>query len=678
MQGHATQYATTTKTVWIVAFYALLSLAILSPVSSSIAIPNLGDYIGHLAAIIQAKTALMQGQFPLRTMPLEYEGLGYPHYQFYSPTLYTFVGLIYGLITPKNPLEAFTIAIWFSLMMGSLSMYRLAYWFIRSQPAAILAGVVYLYAPYYVILIDRLGNLPEIMALGILPAVLYYTVQRYYHPHSHKNLLILSLLVYLFITIHLQTAVYSSLLFFILLALISSKNKMRFKNWISVGIAYGFGCLMAFWFLAPAIFLQKFFLLSQTYVDPNHLILYHPSLSNLLFGAATLTSGYKSSALMTIHPSIGFPIVAALAVYIYALCNNLSSGRKRADYWMPALLIVFVIAFLLVWSPINFWRWLPQPLLIAQYCWRLMGQVIWMGSLFFAWSVYWLFKGKLDARHILLGTLLIIISVNSWFPSTKNFYISLENFIKQPNFIYNGNALLINYNKFPHFVSKIDSLQMDENHLLRTNSSYFIPRKLIKLAADPKILIRGEASNNVQLTFTQNRVPLAIKNINRGKFSWEIPLNLNHISEITTVEFFSNNGSLAENQVKIPTEEFVMSGFLQENEVVNLRQILPNCTQQKTVKSCQLMVPPTVKLVELPELFYPNLLKITLNGKEIAYNSVIYQGRLIAAIIPEPGVINKITIQFRGLDWANECSWTGWGLWFLVLIQTLIYWRKAQ
>lgn len=107
-------------TFWLFIFYGLLSLAILSPISSNIAIPDLSDFICHLAAIIQAKTALVQGQFPLRTMPSEYNGLGYPFYQFYAPTLYTFIGFIYWLLTPGNPLIAIKIAIWFGLMIGSV------------------------------------------------------------------------------------------------------------------------------------------------------------------------------------------------------------------------------------------------------------------------------------------------------------------------------------------------------------------------------------------------------------------------------------------------------------------------------------------------------------------------------------------------------------------------------
>lgn len=549
-------------------------------------------------------------------------------------------------------------------------MYGLAYWFIQSRPAAILAGIVYLYTPYYIILINRLGDLPEIMALGILPAIIYYTLQRYYHPQNNKNLIALSLGIYLFFTIHIITAIYTSFFVIALLFIITIKNKKRWHNLISVGIAYALGCLMAFWFLAPVGLFQKYFLMSETYVDPNYLMLYRPTLSNLLFGAAALTGGHPESALMSIHPSIGISILAAIAICIYALCNKLSSGCRRADYWMPALLIIFSVAFLLVWSPINFWRWLPQVLLVGQYSWRLLSQVIWIGALLFSWSIYWIFKGKLDARHILIGSLLIIIAVNSWFPVLENSKIELQSFIKNPQLVYNGNSMLLNYNLYPGFINHIESIQVDINHTLNTNNIYSIPAPLIKQAVAPVISIKGNIKQNIELTALLNNKPIATKILNAGQFAWTIPLYFSKKESTATLQFITKNNSTIQT---IPTQEFLMTGFMNKNEVFDLNQVTPFCKLQKNIKVCQLMVPDNIKLLELPELFYPKLLKITLNGKTIPYSSVIHQGRLLAALIPEAGALNTVTIQFQGLAWGNMSSWLGWGLWFLLVLQGVVH-----
>ncbi len=653
---------------WLFLFYSIIAIALISPISSSGVIPNLADYINHLAGIIQAKDALLQGQFPLRTMPLEHNGWGYPLYQFYAPTSYAVVGLIYWLITPSDPLIAFQIVILTSLVMGGFFMYRLAYWFIQSKPAAILAGVAYLCAPYYLVIINHLGSLQEIIALGMLPLVLQYTLQRYFQPQNPVILLKLSLVTYLFFTIHLPTAIYALTLFSILLFAITCKNRSRWRSLVSVFIAYAFGCLMAVWFLAPAGLFAKYFLINEVYTDTSYLSRFHPTLSNLLSPAAALTTGFKSSALMTIHPAVGLPIVSAAAICIYALFNKLSSGRKRADYWMPALLMIFFISFLLAWSPINFWRVMPNALMVATHCWRLLAQVIWIGALLFAWAVYWLFKGKLDKKHVIAGTMLIILCANPWFPVAENFKVSLADFIKSPKLLYNAHSLLINYNQYPNFVSRIESIRVDISGNLLTNTEYTVPEPLVNLALKPMITIAGKSPENMQLTAKVNGAAIATKTIKTGEFTWNIPISFAQHKTATKLEFTTKNKSVA----KLPVQEFLLTGFLHEGEVMSLKQVAPSCTQQGNKKVCRIDVPVGVSAVELPALYYPQMLRITLNGKEVNYDSTIYQGKLLASIEPVAGTTNIITIEFTGMQWANKMSWLGWGLWLLLLSMCFI------
>ena len=169
-------------------FYSILAAGIMSPIAADSYIPGLADYINHLSAIIQAKMALLEGQFPLRIAPLEQEGWRYPYFQFYSPTTYTLAGLIYLVLTPHNPLIAYKITIWCGLMAGGFYMNRLAYWFVKSKPAAFLASITYLMSPYYIVVVNNFCDLSEILSLGIVPAAFYYVFQRYYHP-SNINLL---------------------------------------------------------------------------------------------------------------------------------------------------------------------------------------------------------------------------------------------------------------------------------------------------------------------------------------------------------------------------------------------------------------------------------------------------------------------------------------------------------
>ena len=64
------------KSCWFVLLlYAVLALALLSPLASNEQMPSGGDFQNHAGAIVQAGMGLKEGQFPLRVAPWEHHGL---------------------------------------------------------------------------------------------------------------------------------------------------------------------------------------------------------------------------------------------------------------------------------------------------------------------------------------------------------------------------------------------------------------------------------------------------------------------------------------------------------------------------------------------------------------------------------------------------------------------------
>jgi hypothetical protein len=537
-------------------FFAFIAIALVAPIASENTIPNHADYINHLAALIQAKMALLQGQFPLRIAPLEQQGWGYPLYQFSSPTTYTFSALLYLGLTPNNPLIAVKWTIISALVCGGFYMYRLAYWLMPCLPAAILAGLVYVTAPYYLIVINHLGDLSEAIALGLIPFVLFYTFQTYYQTIKLRNLLICSLAWYLLLTIHLVTFIYLSLTCLCLLLLITFYEKNTLSKIFILAMVYLYACLLGMWYLAPVAILGKYLLISQT-ISANYFIAYKPLLSYLLFPNAAITPG-SDSALVSLHPNIGWAILISAGICFSILLQKKSlPGRVQA--WLVSLLILFSITFILIWSPLNFWQGLPQIFTIGQYSWRLLGQLIWIGALLFVITLTYLFKNKLDIRHIVVGSIILMSLSNSWFPALENYATSLEDFLKKPMLIISKNAYLLNYNKFPDFIS-----------------------------AKP---------NLTESIFT--------------------------VEQSKTFCFYKHN---------------------------NL--------------SCRLAIPDQIKWIELPAIYYPNMLQITVNGVETHYQSKVKDQRLITIIPAQTNKINNINLKFVGLQWANSISLWCWGLWF--------------
>jgi hypothetical protein len=662
----------------IILFFAFIAAAIIGPIASEQNIPDMADYANHLAGIIQAKMAFMEGQFPLRITPLEQSGWRYPFYQFYSPTTYTFAGLIYWLITPANPLTACKITIWLALVAAGLFMYRLAYWFVQSKPAALLASVVYLFSPYYIIVVNRLGNLSETLALAMVPAVIYYSLQRYYFPEKEKTLLQTSLVWYLLATIHLVTFVYTSLMVGIFFVLLTVQTRNHYKNLFKLGIAYIFAAMLSAWFLGPINLLGKYFFLGDTYKDASNLIYFHPLISYLISPVASITSG-ASGGIFKVHPGVGWPVLLAVGVCFYARFYKQSIGYKRADYFLPSLLILFSIAFFMVWSPFNFWQWLPSSLLIAQYSWRLLDQVIWIGAILFAWAFLWLYKNKVDLSHVLLGIFLIALSASPWIPEIKSSPVQLSDFIKKPVLVYNTTAYALNFIKNTAFVTNIDSLVLDPSELLPLNTPIHVHHALLKIADKPAVSVQGtipdDAGSNSILSAKLNNNVISTLKLKPGKFNWNFPLPA--VSTLPQNEAaadlqFEITPALPEKTpataMKISLDKILLSGFVKTQEIMTLPQIESLCRQSQTHTLCNIAVTPTTKILELPILFYPGLLKITLNGKNISYQGIAYQGSLIAGIIPLAGQINHVSIQFTGLPWANYVSWLAWSLWLIVLM----------
>lgn len=666
---------------WFFLFFAFIALLPLVPMASNLFIPNEKDFYNHVAAIIQAKSALAEGQFPLRVAPFEQFGWRYPFYQFYSPTSYTFAALIYKFLTPDNPFVALKITLWTALLIGGIYIRRLALWFTGSNAVSLLTGVVYLTAPYCAIAIGRIGGFNEGIAFGVIPPVIYYTLKRYFDPSEKKFLLQTALCWYLLATIHMVTFVYTSLFTAILILFISFNKPQALYRMINTGIAYGFAFLMAMWFLGPILLLQKHLVINVTFSDaitfyndysPNLLSLISP-IANFLIKMENMVG--------TVRPSIGIPIVmsALIAIYVFFHRDELSTPQYKE--WMLPLLGVFLIAFILVWSPFNFWIWLPDSLRIGQYSWRILSQVMWIGALLFACAMSWLFKDGLDIRHVIIGSFLIIVASSSWLTMLDKPLYPVANIIKNPHLIFGEGSYLINTQRTTQYVDNVDNLILDTlmpNKELKFNFPYYISPKLLDYAQDPYVLVKGsvpfvKGKDNKIIAYLNHSL-LSEYALKTGNFEWKISLKkFQHLSTNDMLKLqFKNAGSFFANKTNVvKIDKILLTGFLNPHEVISVEKSKTLCHQVRTETICEVRVPSHVRLVELPILYYPHLIKVTLNDKVVSPQSILYRYLTIVGITPLPGQQNKIKVEFTGLSWANRVSLIGWALWGLVLLHVL-------
>lgn len=673
--------------------FACAATAILAPLASNYWIPGNFDIMNHIAGTIQAKIALTEGQFPLKIAPLEQNGWLYPYYQFYSTTGYLFSGLIHLFVTPSNPYVAYKIAMWSAMVIGAIYMYRLSFWFVKSPPAAILASIVYLYSPYYPVVINHMAAFNEAIALGILPVVLFYTLQKLYFPTKNILLLQTSLAWYLLATTHLSTFINFSLFLAPLLLLIIYTNKIAWKNLIGVAISYIFSLALAMWYLAPIGLFSKYFYVMRT-ID----IFLEQPLSRLFSPILNISKEASVNA-VSLHPGFGLPILIAVSICLYAVVNKIKL-EKSETHWMPALLFMFLITLFIIWSPINFWPWIPNYFKTGQYSWRYLGQTLWMGSLLFAWAICWMFDNKLDAKHVTIGILLIITATNSFLKTPEYQYGRFENIIQKPNLSFNERDYTIDSERNFQFVNNIDKVSLDQlieeniksSSGLKLNSPAYITHFLMMTSSKPIIIVEGNLPNkflskDLILNAVVNHSIVASYKLKPGILHWSFPLNLKPTikdektfdkSSLISLQFkVTKNGKPFQSNFKIPVNSVMLDGLLKSSEVYDVAKTFPVCHNNKGKIACKIYVPKGVHLLELPVLYFPGLLNITLNGQAVSYDNVLYKKQLLATIIPQAGKVNDIVIEFRGLPWANYVSLTTWYLWFLFFVYIILRNKKA-
>ena len=171
------------RSILLVALYGLVAIAFLAPMASSTILSESPDLQLALPMLIQARQALEEGQFPIRVAPAEGGGVRLAVYQFYSQLPYTLGGLAYWLITPGNPYAAYRLTLGILMTFGGFFMCRAAYLLVRNWPAAIVAGVAYVGAPYLLINVHIRPAFAEAAAQCVIPFTVYCTLRAFASPH---------------------------------------------------------------------------------------------------------------------------------------------------------------------------------------------------------------------------------------------------------------------------------------------------------------------------------------------------------------------------------------------------------------------------------------------------------------------------------------------------------------
>ncbi len=553
----------------------LTAIIMLSPIAANNVLPNCVDALNHLGAIIQAKMGLEEGQFPLRVMPYLHSGWRYPYYQFYSSTAYLAAGALF-MLTPWNPFITFKLIIFLALITGGIYLYRLAYLFVNSRGAAMLASIAYLASPYYLIVLDHMFDFTEAIALGVVPVALYYTLKLFYHPPHAPTFLLMVLAWYLLATIHIVTFFYTFIFLALLVMVFVGMNHRYWRNLLPLAGGFIFAIALAAWCLLPILMIKKFLWVEILYGIDITLDYYSTSLTSLFAPIANIMPRHLAvdrftNMIFLMRPNIGIPFLFAMAMSLYIFVKQ-KKINPIADAWLAPLLITAITILLLVWSPMQIWSHLPHTFTVAQYSWRLLAEFSWAAALLFAFSLAWLFPDSaMTKKHLLLGFFCVILATSNWYRFPDLSYYKAD---------------------FPSIQKKPEIFVVDKTYL-----------------PDPAAI----------------PAPMLVSGQNR---------------------------------------RLVMPVQLSQQY----------CQQHKNKTLCHLPSAADAKLIQLPILYYPQLLSILINGKKVSYQGMVDKDKILAVVTTMPNVQNTIEIEFAGLPYANRISDFCWCLWIVLwLYQAMRY-----
>jgi hypothetical protein len=662
--------------------YAVIAITLLAPMASNTVLPMPIDHVNHVATIVQARMAIEEGQFPLRVAPWEHNHWQYPLFQFYSPLPYTVGGLVYRWVTPDNPFLAYKIVLWGVLLLAGLFTYLTANFLTRSRPAALLAGVAYMSAPYVLINVHARAAFTEAVAQAIVPAVLYcslrcYFSRRFFSPWLFAAGISWSLLAFA----HNITFVWGAFFVGLLFVLMAVGRRGVARGLWRVGAAFALGCLLALYFLAPVI------------AAPGYLNI-HDQLGDV-FATSWLT---PISALLSpvslppepqpnhviaehLHPAIGWPMLVGIGIVLYSWRSWPEMGilaGPQARRISLALLGVFGLALVATWTPVDFWSPLPPTAQLAQFTYRLLSQIAWAGALLFAYALFLLFRGQITPPQTAGCLLLIVLAHSTFLPPLKSVPTTIAEILRWPDVGYGRDAYLVHPRLLPAdpaYGGSIDLADLYPGGTLKADAHVDVPRESFRACfgcqLHVRLLIPAGVPAGRALVFYVDGLETGRQDLVAGPAEFGVPVvvSLKDASAPPFVRFTASIGASIRSRDEAPApadagpvimvvRQIELRG-LRPKDTMPVQELPPYCVRLGTTLTCHLNVANRATNVQLPMLFYPKLLDVRVDGQPAPYFPVPHHGYLLATVRLEPGA-HDLTARFGGLGWANLVSGVAW------------------
>lgn len=310
------------------------------------------------------------GQIPCRWAPDLVNNYGQPLFNFYSAFPY-YLGELFHIIG-FSFVDTVKLLFLLSLFLSGVFVYLLSVQFI-SPPAAVIAGLAYMVAPYHAVDIFVRGALAESWGLTLIPAVLLSLVLVFRRPSAY-TITFLSLSFAALLTTHHITTLITTPIFILttILLFLGSSEKKKALAYLLLGGLLGVG--LAAFFLLPVLFERT--LINQSFLTSDYFDFraHFASLSQLF---TKLSWGYGPSR----FNSVDYPETLSFFIGILPLLTLLVSPLLLWQAWRDKnlrLTLIFLTSLSLFYlfmshaKSIAIWEAFPA-LAFVQFPWRFLG-----------------------------------------------------------------------------------------------------------------------------------------------------------------------------------------------------------------------------------------------------------------------------------------------------------------
>jgi hypothetical protein len=361
-----------------------------------------GDSPFLLQRTHQMVVNLRAGSFPVRWMPDAAYGLGYPFFSYYAGLPYYLAGSL--VLVGLDILTAIKLTQTLGFVAAVLAMYGWMSGVTKNRWAAWLAAVAYTVAPFHLVNVYVRGDsLSEFYAFAFYPLILWGLdgIGGARDSRSRRLPFVAVALSYagLALTHNISFLIFTpfALLYAVMLARCAEKDRWRV---LGIGLsAFGFGLLLAAWFLLPAALELEYVQLGPSTQDFFHYSRHFRAL-NLIQWKSTFDYS------ITADHTVCSPFAMGLAQAVFAALGGgaliVRRFRRRLEPLWGFVLLGFLVSTVMI-TPLSQVLWDHLPLLpVVQFPWRFLS----VQALFAAAMTAALVPARLSQR----GSLAVLIA----------------------------------------------------------------------------------------------------------------------------------------------------------------------------------------------------------------------------------------------------------------------------